>query len=68
MGALRTIIGSVLIFIVLRDAFETIILPWVITGRIRPARLFYRYTRLIYSALASRLLPSKLHTGPFLTG
>ena len=59
MEAARAIFGSVLIFIVLWDAFETIILPRRVTSRIRLARLFYRYTWLAYSAVISKFLPSK---------
>ncbi len=44
------IVGSLLILVVLWDAFETIVLPRRVTRRLRLARLFYRYTWLYYSA------------------
>ena len=53
------ILGAALIFSVLWDAFETIILPRRVTRRFRLARLFYRYTWLPYAALVSSLASRK---------
>ncbi len=55
MTNLVAILGLALIFVVLWDAFETIVLPRRVTRRIRLTRFFYRYTWLLYSALASSL-------------
>jgi hypothetical protein len=49
------IIGIVLLFIILWDAFETIVLPRRVRSRVRLARLFYRYTWAIWSAIARRI-------------
>lgn len=50
---LPIILGSLLILVVLWDAFETIVLPRRVTRRLRLARLFFHYTWLSYSALVS---------------
>ena len=50
-------------FLVLWDAFETIILPRRVTRRIRLTRLFYRYTWLTYSALGSSLFAAGRREG-----
>ena len=60
MTALLSIAGCILIFIVLWDAFETIVLPRRVTRRIRLTRLFYWYTWLPWSALARRMKPGQL--------
>ena len=51
--------GCILIFIVLWDAFETIVLPRRVTRRIRLTRLFYYYTWKPWAALARRMPRSK---------
>jgi len=53
--------GAILIFIVLWDAFETVVLPRRVTRRIGLARLFYRYTWLAYSSFVIKALPRKRH-------
>ncbi len=52
------VIGATLLGAVLRDAFETIILPRRVSRRFRITRLFYRATWLPWRATA-RLLPAK---------
>lgn len=59
MTVLVAAFGCVLIFIVLWDAFETIVLPRRVTRRIRLTRLFYYYTWKPWSALARRMHRSK---------
>jgi hypothetical protein len=59
MTVLISIAGCILIFIVLWDAFETIVLPRRVTRRIRLTRLFYWYTWLPWSALARRMRRGK---------
>ena len=45
------LLGGALIFIVLWDAFETIILPGRVTRKFRFTRLFYRYTWLLWNSM-----------------
>src|SRR3954453_13961622 len=52
--AVVALIGLVLVATVLWDAFETIILPRRVNGRIRITVLFYRFTWLVWSAPARR--------------
>jgi hypothetical protein len=52
---LSAAIGASFIAAMLWDAFETIVLPRRVTRRMRLARLFYRYTWLLYSKLVSGL-------------
>jgi hypothetical protein len=46
------IAGVVLIAIVLWDAFETIVLPRLVTRQVRLARYFFRYTWKVWAAVA----------------
>src|SRR6266581_2575391 len=50
--------GAVLLAVVLWDAFETIILPRRVSGRIRVTKMFYRYTWAPWRATA-RLLTGR---------
>lgn len=59
MSGLAVIIGIFLIFIVLWDAFETVVLPRRVTRRYRLVRLFYRVTWPVWSGLVCRLFPKK---------
>src|SRR6266700_3829850 len=59
------VIGATLLGAVLRDAFETIILPRRVSRRFRITRLFYRGTWLPWRATA-RLLPARRRE-PFLS-
>ncbi len=52
---LAILLGIILIFVVLWDAFETIILPRRVTRRWRLTRLFYLYTWRPWAALARRV-------------
>ncbi|HYV25333.1 MAG TPA: hypothetical protein VE969_08865, partial [Pyrinomonadaceae bacterium] len=58
MAALFGIFGVLMITGILWDVFETIVLPRRVTRRIRPARLFYRYTwrpwRLVATLIKSK--------------
>ena len=56
MHPLVGIAGIVLLFVVLWDGFETIVLPRRVTRKVRLTRLFYRATWAPWSAVA-RLLP-----------
>ena len=53
------VIGTLLIFVVLWDSFETIILPRRVTRRFRLARLFYRYSWLLYTRLVASIFSAK---------
>ena len=44
MRVLAALIGLMLVFVVLRDAFETIVLPRRVSGRLRVSKVFYRLT------------------------
>jgi hypothetical protein len=56
---LAGVIGLTLIFVVLWEAFETIVLPRRVTRRFRTTRVFYRYTWLPWSKLIHRFAPGK---------
>jgi len=55
MKVFAGILGLIFLLVVLWDAFETIILPRRVTRRFRLARLFYRTTWRIWSAIARRV-------------
>ncbi|HEX9989475.1 MAG TPA: potassium channel family protein [Chloroflexia bacterium] len=55
MQPLAVIAGILLIFVILWDAFETVVLPRRVTQQLRLARLFYRATWLPWSAVALRM-------------
>jgi hypothetical protein len=48
------VIGALIVFLVLWDAFETIVFPRRVTHRARLTRLFYRITWISWRALAHR--------------
>ncbi len=47
--------GLLLIFVALRDAFETIVLPRRVAGRVRVSKIFYRVTWKPWAALGRRM-------------
>jgi len=54
------VVGSIaLIFVVLLDAFEAMVLPRRVNQQWRPARLMYRYTWKPWSSIARRMKPGK---------
>ncbi len=55
MRILVAILGVIVIFVILQDAFETIILPRRVSRAIRLTRVFYRYTWFVWSAGAYKL-------------
>ncbi len=57
MRILIAILGAALVFVVLWDAFETIVLPRRVARRVRLTRMFYRATWRPWSALA-RWIPA----------
>ena len=53
VSILAALIGVALIFVVLWDAFETIVFPRRVTRKFRLTRLFYRNTWRVWSAVVS---------------
>jgi hypothetical protein len=47
--------GVILVFVVLRDAFETIVLPRRVSGRLRVSKVFYRLTWKPVAAFGRRM-------------
>lgn len=55
MHAAAAIFGLILVFVVLRDAFETIVLPRRVAGRVRVSKVFYRLTWKPWAAIGRRM-------------
>lgn len=63
---MRTVIALVsvlLIFALLLDAFETVVLPRRVTRRVRLARAFYRMTWVPFAAMARRIKSNRRREG-----
>jgi hypothetical protein len=56
MHLLAALVGVLLVFVVLRDAFETIILPRRVSGRLRVSKIFYFLTWQPWAAIGRRML------------
>ena len=54
MQFLAALVGLVLVAVVLRDSFETIILPRRVSGRLRVSKIFYLITWKSWSAIGRR--------------
>ncbi len=65
MTVLSLIAGVALIAIVLWDAFETIVLPRLVTRRIRLTRIYFKYMWMAWAAV-SRSISSRKHRENFL--
>jgi len=65
VNALSLIAGVALIAIVLWDTFETIVLPRLVTRRIRLTRLYFRYTWMVWATIG-RSISSRKHRENFL--
>ncbi|MGA9042082.1 MAG: potassium channel family protein [Terriglobales bacterium] len=60
MHILSTIAGCIIIFVILLDAFETIVLPRRIRRQFRPSAFFYRRTWIPWRKIASHInLPGR---------
>src|SRR3989442_10890875 len=59
MHLTAALVGLVLVFVVLRDAFETIVLPRRVAGRVRVSKIFYQVTWKPWAAIGRRLPPSE---------
>jgi hypothetical protein len=55
MRFLTGLIGVILVFVVLRDAFETIILPRRVSGRVRVSKIFYQLSWKPWAALGRQM-------------
>jgi len=58
MHILAAVIGVLLVAIVLRDAFETIILPRRVSSRMRVSKIFFQLSWKPWAAAARRMRPS----------
>jgi hypothetical protein len=65
MRLAEVIAGFVLLFIVLLDAFEAIVLPRRVTRRFRLTRLFYRTTWIPWRAVGTRFKSTKIREAFF---
>jgi hypothetical protein len=55
MKILAVIAGVILIFVIIRDSFETIVLPRRVSRRIQFSRFFYAMTWKLWSSLARKM-------------
>jgi hypothetical protein len=58
-----SIIGIALILLILRDAFETLVLPQTVNRRLRPARLYYIVTWYLWTRFTSLARGEKRRQG-----
>src|SRR6266700_1409259 len=54
---LAIIVGIVLIFLVIQDCFESIVLPRRVSRRFRLSRMFYSSTWVLWSSIARKMRP-----------
>lgn len=57
MSILAAIAGVLLIFTMLQDSFETVVLPRRVSNRFRLSRLFYTTTWVLWSSVARKMRP-----------
>lgn len=57
MAVVVGVVGALCILIILWDAFETIVLPRRVTGRLRLTRMFFRLAWPPWAAIACRMRP-----------
>src|SRR5438067_2886555 len=57
MRILAIIFGLLCIFVILRDSFETIVLPRRVSRKFRLARLFYTFTWVPWRAIGRKMRP-----------
>jgi hypothetical protein len=57
MQVVAALVGLVLVAVVLRDTFETIILPRRVSGRVRVSKIFYQVTWRPVAAIGRRMPP-----------
>jgi Ion channel len=57
MNILAVIVGVLLIFAILQDSFETVVLPRRVSSRFRLSRFFYTTTWVLWSSVARKMRP-----------
>jgi Ion channel len=57
MKVLAIISGIILIFVIIQDAFETVVLPRRVSRRFRFSRFFYASTWMLWSSIARKMRP-----------
>ena len=57
MKVLAVISGVILIFVIMVDSFETIILPRRVSTRFRISRFFYASTWMLWSSIVRKMRP-----------
>ncbi|OLC25030.1 MAG: hypothetical protein AUJ02_07030 [Chloroflexi bacterium 13_1_40CM_3_65_12] len=55
MHVLAALVGLILVFVVLRDAFETIVLPRRVSGRLRVSKIFYQVSWKPWAAVGRQM-------------
>ena len=60
---LVAVLGAAFILVILRDAFETVVLPQTVSRRLRLARIFYITSWGTWTGLAMLFLPAKRRQG-----
>lgn len=63
MKTVIALVSVLLIFALLLDAFETVVLPRRVTRRVRLARVFYRITWVPFAAVARRIKSNRRREG-----
>jgi hypothetical protein len=58
-----SLIGIALILVILRDAFETLVLPQTVSRRLRPARMYYIVTWTLWTRLSKLASNEKRRQG-----
>ena len=59
MHFLAALVGLILLFVVLRDAFETIVLPRRVAGRLRVSKIFYVVSWKPWAAIGRQMRPGE---------
>src|SRR5260370_27878794 len=59
MHITAAVVGLVMVFVILRDAFETIVLPRRVSGRFRVSKVFYQATWKPGAAIGRPMPPSE---------
>ena len=55
MKILAAIVGVILIFVVIQDSFESIVLPRRVSRRFRLSRMFYASTWMLWSSIGRKM-------------
>src|SRR5438067_11498111 len=60
MKILVAIVGVILIFVVIQDSFESIVLPRRVSRRFRLSRMFYTSTWMLWSSIGRKMRSGNL--------